>query len=176
MKTTYKALAFATCLIAAGCLISATFVEELDFAATFNNGFEKVTINLADYDIDIAELSGFNRVDLEGIIRNDKSSGADTINVYISTNGNLSSKAAVEAAADAYPLLLGYVTKAGQGTLDTLTIEEARPLIRIPGSDWDQIKVALETGNFCIYFTSTGSGASGAVTEGYLWVTFTADA
>ena len=173
MKTTYKALAFATCLLAAGCLISATFVEDIDFEAFFNNGFEKVAVNLEDYDITIGDLKGVNRVDLEGIIRNDLLGGTeDTINVFISTNDSYASKAAVEAAADAYALILGYGTTPGPST-DTLTIAEARLIIKIPGTEWDQIRAAIETGKFCIYFTSTGSGVSGSFTEGSLWVNFT---
>jgi hypothetical protein len=172
MKNTYKALAFATCLIAAGCIISATFVEEIDFSANFNDGFEKVPINLADYGIAIADLDGVNRVDLEGIIRNDLAGTADTINVYISTNDSYTDRGDVEGAADAYAVILGYVTTPGP-SFDTLTVKDARAIIRIPGADWNGAKAAIETGKFCIYFTSTGSGAQGAITEGYLWVTVT---
>jgi hypothetical protein len=173
MKTLYKTLAFATCLIAAGCLISATLVEDIDFSASFNDGFVKECINLADYDIVVADLDGVNRVDLEGVIRNDLPGGAkDTINLYISTNDTYASKAAVEAATDVYPFILGYLTKPGPST-DTLTILEARKIIRIPGTDWDQVKAAVETGKFCMYFTSTGSGPQGAITEGTLWINFT---
>lgn len=177
MKITVKLLAVAAALLAAGCILSGTFVADVDFTASFTNGFEKVAVDLSDYTDRAADIDRIERLDCEGIIRNDLST-KDTISVYISANATYTTKAAVEGATDAYPILLDYVTKSGTPpTYDTLTVVEARAILKIPGTQWDQIKAIIKDGTFCIYFTSSGtSGASGAVTKGYLYITFTAKA
>ena len=176
MKTIYKIIALSALgLLATGCLISGTFVTDVDFTASFTNGFEKISVDLADYTDRSEDIDRVERVDVEGIIRNDENA-SDTIRVYMSSNATYTTKAAVESAADAYLLVIDYPTKPGPGSFDTLTIEEARAFINIPSAAWDQIKEVVKTGTFCVYITSTGTGVSGAVTEGYLWITFTAKA
>jgi hypothetical protein len=173
MKKRWKLLAFATLLISAGCIMSGTFTTDVEVTADFNNGFEKEDVDITDVD-HAEDIDRIERVDFEAIIRNDMAT-ADTLNVYISTNATYASKAAVQGATDVYPLILGYVTKSTPvPSYDTLTITEARAILLIPGSNWDQIKEIVKTGIFTVYFTSTGGAASGAITEGTLFITFTA--
>lgn len=165
-------VALATLFLVAGCLLSGTFLTDVEFSAAFNNGFEKVGVDITEVD-HADKIDRVERIDLEGIISNDLNT-ADTINVYISGDSTLSSKAEVQGASNAYPLILGYVTKPGPGSLDTLTITEARAILREPGAHWSAITDLVKGGIFCIYFTSTGSGASGAVDTGTVIITFTA--
>lgn len=173
MRILHIMLAVALGLVAAGCILSAQYTMDQDFTADFTNGFERVTIDLRDVD-HFDKLDRIERLDLEAIIRNDLSA-KDTLDVYICADSTLASKTAVEAATNAYPLILDYVTKPGPASYDTLTVIEARAILKVPGSNWEQVKTIVNSGLFSVYFTSTGTGASGAVTKGTLIVTFTAD-
>lgn len=175
MKKLYKSLAVVS-LVAAGCILSGTFLATIEFVevtTNFTNGLVKENVDLADYTDHAEDIDRIERIDLEGIVENDLAA-ADTINVYVSSDSTHTTRAQVQGAADAYPVLLGYVTKPGPNSTDTLTITEARNLLQLTGTNWDSIKTLLKTGLFTVYVTSTGNTAQGNIIKANLFITFTA--
>lgn len=94
--------------------------------------------------------------------------------MYVSTDSTYNTRAEVEAALNAPAVLLGYVTKPGPNSIDTLTITEARSLLQLTGTNWESVKAVLEGSEFTVYVTSTGSSAQGNIHEANLFITFTA--
>jgi hypothetical protein len=177
MKRTYQILALVS-LLAAGCILSGTFVADVEFvdvATTFVSGLVKQDVDLSDYTDHAEDIQRIDRIDLEAILVNGQAT-ASNLDVYVSSNSAYTTKAAVEAglATDVLPVLLDYVTKPGPNSTDTVTILEARTLLQLTGANWDAVKALLETGLFTVYVTSTDASVSGEITKATLHITFTA--
>jgi hypothetical protein len=176
MKNLSRTVAAVVCLFAAGCILSGTFVTEIEFvdvSTDFTNGVVSESVDLSDYTDHASDIDRIERIDLEAIVQNDLSV-ADTIDAYVSATDSYTTRAQVKAATDAYPVLLKYVTKPGPGSTDTLTVVEARDLLQLTGSNWESIKTLLKTGTFTAYVTSTGNTAQGTIVKANLIITFTA--
>jgi len=173
MKTFLLLTALA--VLAAGCILSAQWSLAVPFAVDkqFNNGVISETVDLAQEDktwndhkdnIDQIEKVGFDAV-ITGL------AAGDTLDMYLSAKSSYASRAAVQGAADAYPLLLGYVAPGGT---DTLTRVEAEALLQLSGANFTNVKNLVKTGNFTAYITSSGGAAVGTIDTANVYITFTA--
>jgi len=163
-------------IVAAGCILSAQWSLSVPFdvAEPFVNGVVKRTVDLAVEDgtwndhkdnIDQIEKVGFDAIVVNSLAT------TDTLDMYLSATSSYSTRAAVLAAADTYPLLLGYVVPVGT---DTLTRVEADALLQLSGANFTNVKNLVKTGNFTAYITSSGGAAVGQIDTANVYVTFTA--
>ena len=165
-------LAPVVALVFAGCLISVTEVIPIDLQGnvTFTDGLVWETVDLGDYDVDLTLIQRIERIDLDGIVRND--TVKSQVDVYISENSTYRTAAAVQAATDVLPVLIGYLVPAN--STDTLTIPEARTFLQLSDDNWLKVKDLLMTGRFTVYFTSKGGDIKGEILEANLYLTITA--
>ena len=177
MKRIYQSLALVS-LVAAGCILSGTFVADVEFVevnTSFTSGLVSEDVDLSDYTDHAEDIQRIERIDLEAIVFNGQAT-ASNLDVYVSANNAYTTKAGVEGGVgtDVYPVLLDYVTKPGPNSTDTLTILEARSLLQLTGTNWESIKTLLETGLFTAYVTSTDPTVSGEIIKATIHITFTA--
>jgi ABC-type Na+ efflux pump permease subunit len=166
----------AVLLVAGGCqLISAQWSLSVPFAVNkqFANGVIKETLNLPDLDETWAdhadEINDIEKVEFDAIVVNALGT-QDTIDMYVSATSTYTSRAQVQGAADAYPLLLGYVVPVGT---DTLTIAESQAYLQLSGDNFTHVKELVHTGNFTGYITSSGDASVGQIDTANVYITFT---
>lgn len=170
MKRVILILLAAALLPVAGCLISSQTLVEIDFSGTFNNGLLAESVNLADYDVTPADIQGIQKIDVDAIVVNALAT-ADTVDVYLSANSTYTTRTQVKTANDVLPVLIGYITKPGPNGQDTLTVLEARNLLRFSEPNWTNLKNLVETGKFTVYVTSSGTAVQGQVVVANFYVT-----
>jgi hypothetical protein len=168
-------LAAGALIATSGCLISITElipIEFVDVSIDFTDGMVKENIVLADYVDDPSAIHRIEKLDLDAIIENDLLT-EDTLDVYISANSSYTDADEVKDSVghDVFVVLEGY--KPPANSTDTLTVPEARKLLRTSGNNWTGIKALLLSGKFTVYLTSTGGTGDGRVIQATIRLTIT---
>lgn len=161
--------------VVAGCILSAQWSLSVPFEVDepFTNGIVKKTVNLVDEDETWAdhkdEIEQIEKVGFDAVVTG--LAAGDTLDMYLSPTSSYTSRTAVQAATDMYPLLLGYVSPGGT---DTLTRLEAEGLLQLTGTNFTNVKNLVKTGNFTAYITTSGGPAAGLIDTANVYITFTA--
>ena len=128
----------------------------------------KEYIDLEQWDIDLGNLNDIEHIDVNGIVVN---TGAEaTIDIFVSPDSSLNTRDTLRTAANVFPVLLGFTAAANDTTV--LTITEARTLLQLSGTNWENIKKLLMGGEFTVYFASESTAISGEIIKANIWIKF----
>jgi hypothetical protein len=163
-------------LLAAGCLVSGTFVlvEEVNFSFTADSGFYWWPVDLTadpDWESHQEDIDDLDALGLVFTIEN-TSEVTSTFNIWFAaaTGPAVLTPEPTEIPAGVVPVLTGLTVEAG--ATRTITYSESLGMI----GDLADIKAVVLTGRFDYYGTSTGGSGNDPfdVTDGKIIVTVSA--